>query len=322
MLYLLLGSESFLHKDFIGSLADKFSAPVIEIGSDDVFPDKAELSSQDLFAEEKIFVIFEGLTKRGMLEFIEELKASKNHIVILEDKLDRRKKETASIIKDPEITVVDCVTPLGAELVKWLDLRAKKYGTSFETGAASYLLTTLGQLGEVKNFKEPVQSQVNFWQLENEIKKLATYVNDSKITKQAIGELVKIREPVEVWDIINALADKNAHKLFSSLELFFGVLDGTDEKSKVIKCTALLAEQFRSIALVQSMLSQRLPDDIILEKTGWKSGRLFMVKKPAARFTAKVVLEFLAKLEALDLELKTSSTSPRVLLDLIVAQTV
>jgi DNA polymerase III delta subunit len=321
MLYLLLGPERFLHTDFIESLSDKFSAPVIVIQSEDALSDRAELSSQDLFATQKIFVIAEGLTKRGMLEFIDELKASKNHIVILEDKLDRRKTETATIIKDPQIVVVDCVTPDGAGLVKWLEQRAKKYGTSFEAGAASYLLATLGQQ-EVKNFRAPAQPQVNLWQLANEVEKLATYVNESKITKEAIGELVKTQDPTEVWDIVNALADKNAQKIFSSLELFFRSLDGTDEKSKAIQCTALLAEQFRSIALVQSMLSGRLSDDIILERTGWKSGRLFMVKKAAVKFTTKIVFEFLTKLEALDLELKTSGMPPRVLLDLIITQAV
>lgn len=321
MLYLLLGPERFLHKDFISSLADKFSAPVMVIEGDDVLPDKAELSSQDLFATQKIFVISEGFSKRDMLNFTDELKVSKNHIVILEDKLDRRKTETATIIKDPEVVVIDCVTPDGAGLVKWIEQRAKKYDTSFEVGAARYLLSTLGQQ-EVKNFKVPVQSQINLWQLANEVEKLATYVNRSKITKKAIGELVKTQVPTEVWDIVNALADKNAQKLFFSLELFFGTLDGTDEKSKVIQCTALLSEQFRSIALVQCMLSQMVTDDIILEKTGWKSGRLFMVKKTSVRFTTKVVFEFLTKLEALDLELKTSSTPPRALLDLIITQAV
>ena len=44
------------------------------------------------------------------------------------------------------------------------------------------------------------------------------------------------------------------------------------------------------------------------------------MKKIAVRFKPKTVLEFLTKLEALDEELKTSSTPPKVLLDLIVSQ--
>ncbi|MCL5009174.1 MAG: hypothetical protein M1400_02420, partial [Patescibacteria group bacterium] len=57
-----------------------------------------------------------------------------------------------------------------------------------------------------------------------------------------------------------------------------------------------------------------------LEITGWKPGRLFVVKKIASRFAAPKVWQTLFKLEALDTELKTSSTPPRVLLDLILSQ--
>jgi hypothetical protein len=43
------------------------------------------------------------------------------------------------------------------------------------------------------------------------------------------------------------------------------------------------------------------------------------MKKLALNFDPKKVLEVLSKLESLDLELKTSTTPPRVILDLIIA---
>ena len=58
----------------------------------------------------------------------------------------------------------------------------------------------------------------------------------------------------------------------------------------------------------------------MLEILGWKSGRLFIMSKVAARFSATSVLGLLAKLKALDEELKTGSVPPRVLLDLIITQ--
>ena len=45
----------------------------------------------------------------------------------------------------------------------------------------------------------------------------------------------------------------------------------------------------------------------MLEILGWKSGRLFIMSKVAARFSATSVLGLLAKLKALDEELKTGS---------------
>jgi len=59
---------------------------------------------------------------------------------------------------------------------------------------------------------------------------------------------------------------------------------------------------------------------ILIKKSGWKSGRVYIMKKIASRFSSAKILETMKKLEALDEELKTSQTPPRVLLDMIVAQ--
>ena len=95
---------------------------------------------------------------------------------------------------------------------------------------------------------------------------------------------------------------------------------GADEKGAIIQLNGLISEQFRNVAMAQDFLSQKKGENQILEITGWKSGRLFVMKKIASKFPAKKVLEFLSKLAALDEELKTSQTPPKVLLDLIVAQ--
>ena len=71
---------------------------------------------------------------------------------------------------------------------------------------------------------------------------------------------------------------------------------------------------------MKSAQSIGMPDDIILEKTEWKSGRLFVMKKLSAPFQEKALVSLLTKLEALDVELKSSSVPPKVLVDLIVSQ--
>jgi len=81
----------------------------------------------------------------------------------------------------------------------------------------------------------------------------------------------------------------------------------------------VLSEQFRSILLVLAAQAERVPDQKLLADTGWKSGRLFVVRKNAARFSPRSIMELLQKLSFLDTELKSTSTPPRVLLDLILA---
>ena len=95
-----------------------------------------------------------------------------------------------------------------------------------------------------------------------------------------------------------------------------------DTATKLLQLVALLAEQFRSLLLVKSCLEQRMPDKVVLEQTKWSSGRLFMAKKNAARFSTGVLRDVLQKLEFLDIEAKTSVAPTRVILDLILSQVV
>jgi DNA polymerase III delta subunit len=96
--------------------------------------------------------------------------------------------------------------------------------------------------------------------------------------------------------------------------------DSSDDKAKSIQLNALLAEQFRNILMIQDFQKQRIPDAVILSKTGWKSGRLFVIKKLASKFKTAQLMSVLNKLEHLDIELKTSGIPGQVILQLITAQ--
>jgi DNA polymerase III delta subunit len=102
------------------------------------------------------------------------------------------------------------------------------------------------------------------------------------------------------------------------LEDYFATEVG-DDKANAIKVTALLADQFRSLLIVTDATARHLPDAAILEMTGWKSGRLFVMKKLSRNFATQQLKQALAKLENLDRELKTSTMPPHVVLDLIIA---
>jgi DNA polymerase III delta subunit len=118
---------------------------------------------------------------------------------------------------------------------------------------------------------------------------------------------------------LHALAEKDKRAL-ELISKFLQEQTASDEKGSIIQLNALLSEQFRNVYMAQEFLAGKTSEADILDKTGWKSGRLFIMKKIAARFKPQTISETLSKLAALDEELKTSQTPPRVLLDLILAQ--
>ncbi len=319
MVYILLGSDDFSKQEFVDELAARLGLPVERAAGSEVTIQR--LTEASLFESAKIWLLSQALGPLEAAAHVDELAASANHIIFIEPKLDKRTLATQALLKDKRITVKEFAVPEGAVLVKWITGRVKERGGKIEAAAARALAERLA--GEPTTNAFPARADAvshNLWQAANEIDKLLEYSAGKPITTAAVEALVSPNQDIEVWKVINAIADKNLSGVLDYLQRFFAVADGSDEKAKVIQLNALLADQFRSIVMVQQFTAQRLPDSKILALTSWKQGRLFIVKKIAQRFKPELALDTLKKFEHLDFELKSSSTPPRVLLDLILSQ--
>lgn len=324
MLSIFLGTDDFSKKEQIGALAKDKGAEVEFFVSKEEVGDLARLTEQNLFSKHKIFVL-EGLASQfEWSENLEKLIQSANHIILVEEKLDKRFAALKILVKDERIQIKDFPLPHGPELNRWIQQRVKQLGGNISSTAVEVLAIRLGRDEGVETKIQgrvvEVKEAFNLWQAENEIKKLLAFVRGRQVDVQDVENLVSENLEADALKITNAIADKNKDLALKLIDEFLSEQTGADEKSRVIQLNALLAEQFRNVALVQDLLKQKMSEDKILEKTGWRSGRLFIIKKIASRFGANKVLDLLGKLAALDEEMKTSATPPRVLLDLILVQ--
>lgn len=323
MLSLLLGSDDFSKKQYIQELAAKNKADVVFFGADE-HPLPEELIQADLFSKPKVYELKGLIGKYNTQDIIEKLIASKNHIIIIELKLDKRLTENKQLLANKNIVTKQFDLPHGKELNSWIINRVIQLGGIMEVSAVEALAVALGRddAKEVKAGGKVVSSEeiYSLWQAESEIQKLMALCQGREISAADVVAVSSVNGEVDVFDLTNAIADNEKHKALELLHKFLIPQSGSDEKGAVIQLNALLSEQFRNVAIVQDFSVRKTSEAEILESTGWKSGRLFIMKKIASRFPAKKVLEFLTKLTALDEELKTGSTPPKVLLDLIVAQ--
>lgn len=297
----------------------------VEFFTDDKVPDVGVLTEQNLFSKAKVFVLA-GLTdKLGLDEAkIALLVKSPNHIVLLEEKLDKRTSSNKTLLLSKGVTVQEFLLPHGRELNAWITARSKALGVTMDVGAVEELARRLGRDealetkfgGKVVEIKE----YYNLWQADSEIQKLKAYANGKGVTQGDVEQMVGETREADTLSIVNAIAEQDKFAALSMVKTFLQTDVASDEKSRIIQLSALLAEQFRSIFMVQGFLKEGITESEILQKTGWKSGRLFMVKKTAVRFAEKKVSDLLHKLEMLDEELKSSNTPPSVLLDLILVQ--
>ena len=328
MLYLYLGADDFTKKQKIDSLVKEKRAELVVFGEGDETPKVQDLIATDLFSKPKVFVLSLppplGEGKGEGVLIIDKLILSSNHIVISTISLDKRKKENKDILLNKKIIVKEFILPHGQELDKWILERVLLLGGKMSKDAANQLAVRLGrdEAKETKFGGKVVSTEEVFslWQADSEIKKLIAYSGGREITKEDVSELVSENGEVDALQITNALADKNKELSFLLIQKFLKEQTASDEKGSIIQLNALLSEQFRNVAITQDFANRKTNEAEILEKTGWKSGRLFVMKKISDRFDQAKVVETLSKLASLDEEIKTSQMPPRVLLELILGQ--
>jgi DNA polymerase III delta subunit len=323
MISILLGPDDYGKREYIGALAKKIAARVESFHSLETVPMLGSITGTDLFSKETVYV-FNGLTEKLVTEdLLPNLQSSKNYFIFVDEKLDKRTNLYKFLSKQKSV-MQDFGLPHGKALDAWIQKRAAELGGAFEPAAVDLLAKKLGRDdaeetkfgGKVVEVKEVY----TLWQANSEVQKLLAYSQGKPVTAKSVEDLVPVYTETDVLQIVNAIGEGNKTQSLKMIDLFLASELVGDEKSKIIQLNALLADQFRNIAIIHGFTGQGKPDDSILEATGWKSGRLFVLRKISARFNPKKVQEFLPKLEALDEELKTGSTPPRVLLDLIMVQ--
>lgn len=317
MIRLFLGTDSLAKEQHLKAVASQKNAEIRRFNDGDSVPSLTEFSENTLFGPVQVFVFDNSIAKTGLLEKEDQLLAVSADIIILEDVIPKRGNALLAFSKNSNVEVVNFDPPALTQVPAWLEERAKFYNTTITSGGIQSLLAAL--------VPEPASSwekpTVDLRLLDHELQKLATYTDGKPINEETVGKLTKKNSSAEVWHVINAIADKNSKLVFSSLEKFMSDAHSTgDDKAKLIMLNALLADQFRNILMVQDFLNSRIPDQEILAKTGWKSGRLFQLKKISSRFNSSKLRQILQRLEDLDIELKTSSIPARPIMDLILSQ--
>ena len=338
MLTFLLGPDDFSKKEYLDKLALGSGAEVEIYLVEDEAPPVLHFIEQNLFLKPKIFIL-EGLFNRlGYSEKDwERLIASQNRIAIVEEALDKRVSQNKKLLSNKAVEVKEFQLPHGKELNAWILQRLKALGGQIAKPAVEALAKRLGRddFMEVKaggTLSVPnshaqrggkivsVKEIFSLWQVKNEIDKLVFFAAGREISEGDVNLLVSENSEVNSFEIANAIGGGSKNLALGLVDRFLLQQAVADEKISVMQLNALLAEQFRNVSIMQDFLRRRVPESEILEKTAWKPGRLFVMKKIACQFTAEKVSALLSKLYALDEELKTSSTPPKVLLNLILVQ--
>ena len=267
------------------------------------------LESQGLFAQEK-FVVLRNLvgaisdypqSQEYLLEALPGLPKTTTVVFLETAPADARLKffkRLSKIAKTEEFSV-----PTQQQLPKWVEKRLAEEGLRSDGAALQRFLEYLGL--------EPT-----LWRVESEIQKLKLFAAPRQnITAADIEAVVVPSFNQTVFSITDAFAAGDVRTAVVFLQRLLQGGNLSDAKGQTIQIVGALAAQLRSLLLVKDLEGRHQAGEIA-KLLGWKEGRVWINQKLSKKFTSDRLLKMLRDLKAIDLRLKTSDESPKLLLSL------
>lgn len=177
----------------------------------------------------------------------------------------------------PVAQVHDVAAPKEQDLVPWVIRRAQERGAEMDAEAAAELARLVGP---------------NLALLATEIEKLALYGEGRAVTAMDVRALVGDIREANVWDLTQAAAEGRAADATRTLAHLL------DEGESAQGLLALIAGEFRRMALYLALRRERLPAGELARAVGVSSRALPYLGRRAERFAGRVADAYDALLDA------------------------
>lgn len=316
MIYVLMGQDDFSKRLFWKNLIKTGFIDGKSVFETDLKTQLPTFLGGDLFGMKSVYKVIDSNPAELETSLLGHLLESANIFVFEIERLDNRKISTRHFLNTQGIIVKNFPLPIGEDLQMFIRNYLSKTQHVF---SSNVMVEFLRRVGAVQtDYEEPVYS---LWQIAGELDKLILLAGEKKeISLQEVQAIVPESLEINVFSLTNAIAKKETGFVAEFLNKFYTPNAYGDDKTKTIQLVSLLAESLRSLLLVKECMRERVSDVEIINQTKWKPARLAILKKLSQNFSSKALLSVLKKFEYLDLELKTTNTPPRVLMELILVQ--
>lgn len=310
MIYLLSGTDSFRKQERIRQICGdrQTTAPEllrVYLPSDTTLAElQNALSAQSLLPTHQV-VVGDDLFNKGTAEMQQWLKhwlarSSTAEVTVILAESTSVSAISKGLSPRADFVIEDYPPLTAREVKRWLDQRANSWQVKLSTAVAQELIANFGN---------------DLWRLQQELDKLALFVGRDQTINQAVfNELVRPTWPDNLFRAIDALADKDFRA--ANLLLNMQLAGGTDETELL----AMMAYQFRSMALVKALQPAKLSSDEMVAKTGLHP---FVVKKSgqfAGAFSWPQLQRVFYLLQKVDRAIKQNQLPPKIGVDILTAQ--
>jgi DNA polymerase-3 subunit delta len=246
-----------------------------------------------------------------VLQIIQSQNPDMNSVFYNTKKLDKRLSAVKTILNSGA-EIVEFEVPSGYQFGAWIKRRAATMEALVDEQAVSKLVEFMGGVeaaGQTRyGQNEPAY---NLWQADNELKKLAGY--SKNITSKNVELLVEPQVPANIFTIADGMASGKVNQSLKAAEDLFES-ESVDDKGIAIKIVGMLAQQFKGILFVRLLSKKKLDNAAIARALDWTPQRTAAVSRSAANFSEDRCRRILSELSRIDLQLKSTDHSPRLLI--------
>jgi DNA polymerase III subunit delta len=254
------------------------------------FKDILDEDKQSTMFDEKRLIIVKNVfssesLKNELLKKYEKISSSDNVFIFYQEGEVKKREKLFDLF--PKGKVQEFVPLSSKKLLAWIKSEFAKNNTEADDEAV-YKLAEIG--GE------------DLWRIKNEIDKLSLY--KKKITKKDVEELVKKDVTANIFQTIEAIADKNKEK---AVFLFYDHLEKGDNPLYIL---SMITYQFRNLIIIRDLIDKEYPYDVMRSKSGLHPFVFKKAYQQANKFSLESLRRIYDKLFLTDLKIKTGQIDP------------
>jgi len=215
-------------------------------------------------------------------------------LVMTVEKLDSRTKFAQALKQHAQI--VQFWKLYDNDIPQWISTRTKRYGHTIPLQAAAYLADLVGN---------------DLRQLDNELKKIIAYSDTEEISIDVVQQVVGDIREHNIFELVDAVSEAN---LIEALRILNQLLI---EGEPPLKILMMVTRQFRLLWKVKAHLVEKrsLTAKQLAGKVGIPYRTAAHLQKQARRFSQVQIKQGFRRLCKVDRALKTSTNSPKILLE-------
>lgn len=312
MIVLLYGPDEFARSEALAAIKARVPADVADLNISVLDGRRLKLDALitaceafPFIADRRLVIVYDllkhqkaGKERDALRAYLDRIPATCDLAFVESEDFDKRNAVFTHLKKVAEVR--EFLPREGAELLRWLDERARRLEVRFDGPAAQQLTAYIGNDGRA---------------LVNEMSKLASYVGrGGHVTRDIVDLLVQDGQEQNLFAFIDALSARQRPAALRSLRRLF------EDGQAATYILFMVARQIRILLGVKELAAQRMRPDDIAAQLGQ---RPFVVRKALdqARGFSDAELERIHdRILALDHASKTGRVAAEAGLELFVAE--